>query len=41
VTDSIVTVIRENIDIDGFTLKFSSFGKFKVRHTRGSVRKIP
>ena len=28
VTDSIVAVITENIDIDGFTLKLPSFGKF-------------
>jgi nucleoid DNA-binding protein len=41
VTDSIVAVITENIDIDGFTLKLPSFGKFKVRHTQGRVRKIP
>jgi nucleoid DNA-binding protein len=41
VTDSIVAVITENIDIDGFTLKLPSFGKFKVRHTRGRMRKIP
>jgi nucleoid DNA-binding protein len=36
-----VTVIRENIDVNGFTLKLPSFGKFKVRHTQGRVRKIP
>jgi nucleoid DNA-binding protein len=41
VTDSIVTVITENIDIDGFTLKLPRFGKFKVRHTKGKMRKIP
>jgi nucleoid DNA-binding protein len=41
VTDSIVTVIRENIDVNGFTLKLPSFGKFKVRHTKGRMRKIP
>jgi nucleoid DNA-binding protein len=41
VTDSIVAVITENIDVDGFTLKLPSFGKFKVRHTKGKMRKIP
>jgi nucleoid DNA-binding protein len=41
VTDSIVAVITDNIDIDGFTLKLPSFGKFKVRHTKGKMRKIP
>jgi nucleoid DNA-binding protein len=41
VTDSIVAVITENIDIDGFTLKLPRFGKFKVRHTQGRMRKIP
>ncbi len=41
VMDSIVAVITENIDEDGFTLKLPSFGKFKVRHTKGKIRKIP
>jgi len=41
VTDSIVAVITDNIDMDGFTLKLPSFGKFKVRHTQGKMRKIP
>ena len=41
VMDSIVAVITENIDQDGFTLKLPSFGKFKVRHTKGKIRKIP
>lgn len=37
VTDSIVAEISANIDIDGFTLKLPSFGKFKVRHTSISI----
>ena len=41
VLDSIVAEIGENIDTDGFTLKLPNFGKFKVRHTRGKMRKIP
>ena len=41
VTDSIVAVITDNIDMDGFTLKLPSFGKFKVRQTKGKMRKIP
>lgn len=41
VTDSIVTVIKENIDTNGFTLKLPSFGKFEVRHKTGKLRKIP
>jgi nucleoid DNA-binding protein len=41
VTGSIVTVIRENIDTNGFTLKLPGFGKFAVRHKTGKMRKIP
>jgi nucleoid DNA-binding protein len=41
VTGSIVTVIRENIDTNGFVLKLPSFGKFEVRHKTGKLRKIP
>ena len=41
VLDSIVAEIKENIDSDGFTLKLPNFGKFKVRHTQGRMRKIP
>jgi nucleoid DNA-binding protein len=41
VIDSIVAVMKENIEVDGFTLKLSSFGKFEVRHKQGKVRKIP
>jgi nucleoid DNA-binding protein len=40
VTDSIVQVIRENIDTNGFELKLPSFGKFVVRHKRGRRRLI-
>jgi nucleoid DNA-binding protein len=40
VTDSIVQVIRENIDTNGFELKLPSFGKFVVRHKRGKRRLI-
>jgi nucleoid DNA-binding protein len=40
VTDSIVQVIRDNIDTDGFELKLPSFGKFVVRHKRGKRRPI-
>jgi hypothetical protein len=32
---------HRHIDTDGFTLKLPNFGKFKVRHTRGKMRKIP
>jgi nucleoid DNA-binding protein len=41
VTSSIVTVIRENIDTNGFTLKLPCFGKFEVRHKTGKMRRIP
>jgi nucleoid DNA-binding protein len=41
VNDSIVGVITANSEFDGFTLKLPSFGKFKVRHTQGKMRKIP
>jgi nucleoid DNA-binding protein len=41
VTSSIVTVIRENIEKNGFTLKLPGFGKFAVRHKTGKMRKIP
>ncbi len=41
VIDSIVTVIRENIDTNGFLQKLPSFGKFEVRHKKGKLRKIP
>ena len=40
VTDSIVQVIRDNIDTDGFELKLPGFGKFVVRHKRGKRRLI-
>jgi len=40
VTDSIVQVMRDNIDTDGFELKLPSFGKFVVRHKRGKRRLI-
>jgi nucleoid DNA-binding protein len=41
VPESIVGEIEENIDTDGFTLKLPNFGKLKVRHTQGKMRKIP
>ncbi len=41
VTHCIVAEISANIDTDGFTLKLPNFGKFKVRHTQGKMRKIP
>ena len=41
VTDSIVAEIAENIEVNGFTLKLPSFGKFEVRHKQGKMRKIP
>jgi len=40
VTDSIVQVMRDNIDTDGFELKLPSFGKFVVRHKWGKRRLI-
>jgi nucleoid DNA-binding protein len=40
VTDSIVQVMRDNIDTDGFELRLPSFGKFVVRHKRGKRRLI-
>jgi nucleoid DNA-binding protein len=40
VTDSIVQVIRENIDTNGFELKLPSFGKFIVRHKQDKRRLI-
>ena len=41
VIDSIVEVIRQNINTDGFELKLPSFGKFVVRHKQGTRRRIP
>ena len=41
VTDSILAVLTANIEVDGFTLKLPSFGKFEVRHKQGKMRKIP
>jgi nucleoid DNA-binding protein len=41
VIDGIVAALRANIEIDGFTLKLPSFGKFEVRHKQGKMRKIP
>ena len=41
VTDAVVTVIRTNIDVNGYTLKLPKFGKFEVRHKIGKMRKIP
>jgi nucleoid DNA-binding protein len=40
VTDSIVQVIRENIETNGFELRLPSFGKFVVRHKQGKRRLI-
>ena len=40
VIDSIVQVMRDNIDTNGFELKLPSFGKFVVRHKRGKRRLI-
>jgi nucleoid DNA-binding protein len=41
VLNTIVAVIRENIDTDGFTLKLPGFGKFTVRHKIGRARMLP
>jgi nucleoid DNA-binding protein len=41
VLEAIIATIHSNIDTDGFALKLPSFGKFKVRHTKGKMRKIP
>jgi len=41
VTDSILAALTANIEVDGFTLKLPCFGKFKVRHKQGKMRKIP
>jgi nucleoid DNA-binding protein len=41
VLHSIVSEIATNIEVDGFTLKLPSFGKFEVRHKQGKMRKIP
>jgi DNA-binding protein HU-beta len=41
VLEGIIDVIRENIEVDGFTLKLPGFGKFTVRHTRGRLRMLP
>jgi nucleoid DNA-binding protein len=41
VADSILAVLTANIDVDGFTLKLPSFGKFEVRHRQGKMRKVP
>jgi nucleoid DNA-binding protein len=40
ITDSIVQVIRENIETNGFELRLPSFGKFVVRHKQGKRRLI-
>jgi nucleoid DNA-binding protein len=45
VVDAVVTglesTLLNNLEIDGFTLKLGSFGKFSVRHKPGILRKIP
>ena len=41
VLGSIATVIKENIDTDGFTLKLPGFGRFTVRHREGKMRLLP
>lgn len=45
VVDAVVTALEStllnNLQMDGFTLKLGSFGKFSVRHKPGILRKIP
>lgn len=45
VVDAMVTALEStplnNPQMDGFTLKLSSLGKFSVRHKAGILRRIP
>jgi len=38
---SLEATLLNNLDTNGFTLKFGSFGKFSVRHRAGHQRRIP
>jgi nucleoid DNA-binding protein len=44
IVEAVVAALEEtllnNLPVDGFTLKLGSFGKFSVRHKRGTLRKI-
>ena len=45
VVDAVVTALEatllSNLQVNGFTLKLRSFGKFSVRHKAGILRRIP
>lgn len=41
VVAALEATLLNNLGLDGFTLKLSSFGKFSVRHKPGILRKIP
>jgi len=45
VVDAVVSALEatllNNLEVDGFTLKLGSLGKFSVRHKPGILRRIP
>ena len=41
VIESLEATLLGNLNVDGFTLKLGSFGKFSIRHKPGILRKIP
>jgi nucleoid DNA-binding protein len=41
VIGSLEATLLNNVDINEFTLKLGSFGKFSVKHRRGILRRIP
>lgn len=41
VIGSLEATLLNNLDINEFSLKLGSFGKFSVRHKRGILRRIP
>ena len=41
VIGSLEATLLNNVDINEFTLKPGSFGKFSVKHRRGILRRIP
>ena len=40
VIDALEYCLLRNLGIDGFSLKLGSFGKFKVRHLKPTIRKV-
>ncbi len=41
VIGSLESILLNNLDTNGFTLKLGSFGKFSVRHKPRTLRRIP